>query len=70
MNSNFSDFSINRFFFIISGIINDYRSPFQSVAWLIFVIVWSVTSVVFVTVNFLTSTLDQPPNHLGIQLSH
>lgn len=52
------------------GIINDFRSPFQSVIWLIFVIVWSVTSVVFVTVNFLTNTLDQPPNHLGIQLSH
>lgn len=52
------------------GIINDYRSPFQSVIWLIFVIVWSVTSMVFVTVNFLTNTMSQPPNHLGIQLSH
>lgn len=52
------------------GIINDFRSPFQSVIWLIFVIVWSVTCVVFVTVNFLTNTLDQPPNHLGIHLSH
>lgn len=53
-----------------SGVINDYRSPFQSVVWLIFVIVWSVTSVVFVTVNFLTNTMSQPSNHMGIQLSH
>lgn len=52
------------------GIINEFRSPFQSVGWLIFVFVWSVTSVVFVTVNFLTNTLSQPPNHLGIQFSH
>lgn len=47
------------------GIINDYRSPFQSVVWLIFVFVWSVTSVILVTVNFLTNTIEQP-NRLGI----
>lgn len=41
------------------GIINDYQSPFQSVFWLIFVLVWSCTSVVFVTVNFLTNSLQQ-----------
>lgn len=50
------------------GIINDYRSPFQGVGWLIFVFVWSVTSVVFVTVNFLTNL--QQPVHMGIHLSH
>lgn len=51
------------------GIINDFRSPFQSVVWLIFVFVWSVTSVVFVTVNFITNTLQQP-SHSGFQFSH
>lgn len=50
------------------GIINDFRSPFQSVVWLIFVFVWSVTCVVLVTINFLTN-LEQP-NHVGIQFSH
>lgn len=40
------------------GIINEHRSPFQSVGWLIFVLVWSVACVVFVSVNFLTNTLE------------
>lgn len=39
------------------GIINDYKSPFQSVFWLVFVLIWSCTSVVFVTVNFITNAL-------------
>lgn len=34
------------------GIINEYRSPFRSVAWLIFVLIWACTCVVLVTVNF------------------
>lgn len=34
------------------GIINEYRSPFKSVAWLIFVLIWACTCVVLVTVNF------------------
>lgn len=39
------------------GIINDYASPFKSVAWLIFVLIWACTCVVLVTVNFfLTNT--------------
>lgn len=37
------------------GIVNDYRSPFQSVFWLLFVLVWSCTSVAFVTVNKLVT---------------
>lgn len=41
------------------GIVNEHRSPFQNVAWLLFVLVWSVTCVVLVTVNFLTSTLQE-----------
>lgn len=54
------------------GIINDFRSPFQSVVWLIFVFVWGVTCVVFVTINFLSNTLHNTaqPNHIGIQFSH
>lgn len=52
------------------GIINDFRSPFQNIAWLIFVFVWSVTSVVLVTVNFLTHSIHQQPAHLGIHLTH
>lgn len=47
------------------GIVNDYRSPFQSVCWLIFVLVWSCTSVVFVTVNFLSNSLRQQNSHLA-----
>lgn len=34
------------------GIVNEYQSPFKSVAWLIFVLVWACTCVVLVTVNF------------------
>lgn len=52
------------------GIINDFRSPFQSVVWLIFVFVWSCTSVILVTVNFLTHSIHQQPAHLGIHLTH
>ncbi|XP_055858078.1 transmembrane protein 104 homolog [Episyrphus balteatus] len=36
------------------GLINEYRSPFRSSAWLIFVIVWSWTCMILVTVNFFT----------------
>lgn len=52
------------------GIINEFRSPFQSVWWLIFVFVWSAASVIFVTVNNLTSTTNHQPNHVGIHFSH
>lgn len=34
------------------GIVNEFRSPFKSVAWLIFVLIWACTCVVLVTVNF------------------
>lgn len=34
------------------GIVNEYKSPFQHVGWLIFVLVWAITCVGFVTVNF------------------
>lgn len=37
------------------GLINEYRSPFQSSAWLIFMILWSSTCMILVTVNFFTS---------------
>lgn len=46
------------------GIVNEHRSPFQSVGWLIFVLVWSVACVVFVSVNFLSNTL-QHMHRLG-----
>lgn len=54
------------------GIINDYRSPFQSVAWLIFVFVWGVTSVILVTVNFLTNSLQHNKSigHLNVFWNH
>lgn len=34
------------------GIVNEYRSPFRSVGWLIFVLVWACTCVILVTLNF------------------
>lgn len=34
------------------GIVNEYRSPFGSVAWLIFVLIWACTCVILVTLNF------------------
>lgn len=40
------------------GIVNEYRSPFQSNAWIFFVLAWSCTSVVFVTVNFLANAFE------------
>lgn len=41
------------------GIVNEYRSPFQSNGWIIFVLVWSCTSVIFVTVNFLANAFER-----------
>lgn len=35
------------------GIINDYRSPFSNTFWLIGVLMWALTCVILVTVNFL-----------------
>lgn len=32
---------------------NEYRSPFRGIFWIIFVVVWSVLCVIFVTVNFI-----------------
>lgn len=34
------------------GIVNEYKSPFQNIGWLVFVLVWAITCVAFVTVNF------------------
>lgn len=38
------------------GIINEYRSPFRHIGWLIFVILWSCACVILVTVNFFTNS--------------
>lgn len=44
------------------GISNDYRSPFDSKYWLLFVILWAVTCVVLVTVNtFMPTDTTVPP---------
>lgn len=37
------------------GIINEYRSPFRHVGWLLFVLIWASACVILVTVNFFTS---------------
>lgn len=39
------------------GIINEYRSPFQSVAWLIVILVWACTCIILVTLNFFLVSL-------------
>lgn len=40
------------------GIVNEFRSPFRSNLWLLAVLAWSVTCVVFVTVNFIVTVAD------------
>lgn len=40
------------------GIVNEYRSPFRHSAWLVAVLVWGVTCVVLVTVNFCVQLSD------------
>ncbi|XP_055922484.1 transmembrane protein 104 homolog [Eupeodes corollae] len=36
------------------GLINEYRSPFRNSGWLIFVLIWSWTCMILVTINFFT----------------
>lgn len=37
------------------GIVNEFRSPFRNDLWLLAVFLWSVTCVIFVTVNFFVA---------------
>lgn len=37
------------------GILNEFRSPFGSNGWLLFVFIWSVTCVILVTVNIIVN---------------
>lgn len=46
------------------GIVNEYRSPFKNIGWLIFVLVWSCTCVILVTVNFLINASSDSQFHM------
>ncbi|KAM7353143.1 transmembrane protein 104 homolog isoform 2-T2 [Cochliomyia hominivorax] len=35
-----------------SGVVNDYQSPFRSVYWLVFVLMWALGCITLVTLNF------------------